>query len=382
MDWIKRNLYFLVGALVAVALMAWAGFYLFSKLNLNNEKMTQLNEQYSKLDQLNRQNPHPGTPKTDNVKAAREQQQELTKVVEKIRSLYKPIPRIPDVEKVNSQEFTAALRRTIDQLQKQATNSSVAIPNNYSFSFEAQKPRVTFAVGSLEPLSVQLGEVSAICDVLFAAKINALDNIRRERVSPDDSSGPPADYHERKSVTNEMAVIATYDLSFRSFSGELAAVLAGFASSPHGMVVKTINVDPAPATQQLIDPYAAVAAPTPYYVPTPMPSPGMESEAAMMARRYGAVGGGGGGEASMAARYGVDAGPGGSSLGGVPLRTPGTPAPGYAPAPAYNPYTSGAVPQPAPGGRGGLPTVLDERLLKVSLSLDIIKLLPPPKTEN
>ena len=64
MDWIKRNLYFLVGALVAVALMAWAGFYLFSKLNLNNEKMTQLNEQYSKLDQLNRQNPHPGDRKS------------------------------------------------------------------------------------------------------------------------------------------------------------------------------------------------------------------------------------------------------------------------------------------------------------------------------
>jgi len=27
MDWIKRNLYFLIGAVVAVALMGWAGFY-------------------------------------------------------------------------------------------------------------------------------------------------------------------------------------------------------------------------------------------------------------------------------------------------------------------------------------------------------------------
>lgn len=37
MDWIKRNLYFLVGSLVAVALMGLAGWYLYSKWQLNND---------------------------------------------------------------------------------------------------------------------------------------------------------------------------------------------------------------------------------------------------------------------------------------------------------------------------------------------------------
>ena len=101
--------------------------------------------------------------------------------------------------------------------------------------------------GSLEPLSVQLGEVKAICDVLFQAKINSLDNIRRERVSDDDLKGPQTDYLSEKSVTNELAVLSPYEVSFRCFSSELAAVLAGFASSPCGLMVKTINVESAPA---------------------------------------------------------------------------------------------------------------------------------------
>ncbi len=45
----------------------------------------------------------------------------------------------------------------------------------YSFSFAAQRERLAYAAGSLEPLSVQLGEVKAICEVLFQAKVNSLD---------------------------------------------------------------------------------------------------------------------------------------------------------------------------------------------------------------
>ena len=77
---------------------------------------------------------------------------------------------------------------------------------------------------------MQLAEVKAICTVLFQAKINSLDNIRRERVSEDDLKGPQTDYLPEKSVTNELAVLSPYEVTFRCFSSELAAVLAGFAS--------------------------------------------------------------------------------------------------------------------------------------------------------
>jgi hypothetical protein len=120
---------------------------------------------------------------------------------------------------------------TIDHLQREATNNSVILPPKYKFSFEAHLGRVQFAPGSLEPLAVQLGEVKAIASILNLARINALDGIRRARVSSDDNAGPPADYLDLKSTTNELAVITPYEVTFRSFTPELASVLAGLAAS-------------------------------------------------------------------------------------------------------------------------------------------------------
>ena len=57
MDWIKRNLYFLIGSLVALALMGLAGWYLYSKWQLNNEILGKLDEQYAKLKRLNHRTP-------------------------------------------------------------------------------------------------------------------------------------------------------------------------------------------------------------------------------------------------------------------------------------------------------------------------------------
>jgi len=77
MDWIKRNLYFLIGSLVALALMGLAGWYLYSKWQLNNTILGSLDEQYATLRRLYEQKPHPGSDKVDNIKAAKDQQQEL-----------------------------------------------------------------------------------------------------------------------------------------------------------------------------------------------------------------------------------------------------------------------------------------------------------------
>ena len=376
MDWVKRNLYFLVGGVVALVCMGLAGFYFYSKLQLNNEIMVKLDEQFQELQQLSSEKPHPGSGQVNNIETAKEQEQRVRDTLKKVRTHFEKIPAIPDSEKVSSQEFSASLRRTIDQLQKQATNSSVALPPNYSFSFEAQKPRVTFATGSLEPLATQLGEVKAICDVLFEAKINSLDNLRRERVSADDSSGPQTDYLEQKSITNELAILTTYEVTFRCFSPELAAVLAGFASSPNGIMVKTLNVDPAGASgTEMMNPEMAGFPPmaTPG-VPAYAPPAAQQNAEAAFARRYGvgaAVAERPRSAEGMAGRYGGEqAGRGGIAL--RPLGVPGQPAmQAYPTAPAYGGAQPGAAPQ-----RGGLPTVLDERQLKITMTIQIIKLLP------
>jgi hypothetical protein len=100
-------------------------------------------------------------------------------------------------------------------------------------------------------------------------------------------------------VTTELAVLTPYTVTFRAFSPEIAQTLAGFASSPHGFIVESINVQPAGAALMGGGPGMGMGAPPP---PTPMP---------------------------------------------------------------------GAMP-----GKGGLQTVLQEQLLRATIEIEIVKLLP------
>jgi len=310
MGWIKRNLLFAIGGVVAVVLLLGAAFYDWRSWNHNSTSFDRLNEIYGKLKELNGKPILPGNAKIDNIKTAKEQEAEVRAWMAQAREYFTPIAPIPDAGEVTSESFAAELRRTIDQLQHQAEASSVQLPPKYSFSFEAQRSIVKFADGSLPPLAVQLGEVKKISEILFSARVNALDGIQRVRVSADDIAGPQTDYLGETSVTNSLAVLTPYAISFRSFSPELASVLAGFAASPHGMIVRAVNISPAGAATQT----AGGPSPSPY--PPPYP--------------YG--------------------------------------GPGY-PAPPPTPPAGGS-------GRGGYPTVLKEQLLRVTMEVVIVKLLP------
>ena len=361
MSWIKRNLYFVIGSVVALVLMGLAGWFLYSKWALNNEMLTKLNADYEDLKNLNSQKPHPGAGQINNIKLAQEQRDQVRQFINKTHTYFQPIAHIPDLPKVTDHDFSVALSRTIEQLQRDATNASVALPANYSFSFEAQKARINFAPNSLDRLAVQLGEVKHICDALFKAKVNSLDNLRRERVSPDDSAGPQTDYLTEKSITNELAVLTPYEVTFRCFSSELASVLGNLAASPAALLVKTINVEVAPApptpeptTPAFVNPGQYVTTPTPQVSPEMEDAMARANAQAAMARRYGSIMRGGGGSDS-------------ASLGGIPYREgPATPA-----TPAYFP-----PPSPTGPAKGGLPTVLDEKQLKLTMNLILVKPLP------
>jgi hypothetical protein len=267
MSWIKRNLLFVVGSVVALALLVGAGFYNFIGWRHNVEARDALNKAYDDLNSLKNLNPNPGQPnKVDNVKNAQDQQLEIRKVIANALQHFKPIRPIPDLPKIQTKDFTTALGDTIDRLQHEAAAASVSLPSAYSFSFQAQSRGVRFQIPSLQPLSVQVGEIAALCDVLIRSKINAIEGIRRERVAsaPEEQTGPPTDYLDpgHQSQTNDLAVVTPYEMTFRCFSSELAAVLSGFANSPHCFIVKGINVEPAVLTGTAETPGMS-AAPTP-----------------------------------------------------------------------------------------------------------------------
>jgi hypothetical protein len=355
MSWVKRNFFFVLSSVVALGLMALGGFYIYSRWALNNEMRDKLNANYTALKAVKEENPNPGSPgSVDNIKTALEQQQQIRAFITNAAMHFKLIPPIPDLSQVKnenkSQEFAAALRRTIDQLQRDATNASVSLPPKYDFTFEAQRSLVQFAPGSLEPLSARLGEVKAISDILIRAKINSLDGLRRERVSADDTAGPQTDYTEQRSQTNSLAILTPYEITFRCFGPELAAVLAGFASSTNGFIVRDLSVEPASAAaaEATSTTAAPVAVQPVYNAPPPPPPPASQAPP----RR----------SLSPEEELGEE--------------RPGMPGPGrVAPPPMPRP---GAPPAKAPASvsRGSVQTMLNEKQLKVTMSVVIVKLLP------
>ena len=247
MGWIKRNLFFAIGGIIALLLLGAAGYYDYASWSHNSSAFDKLNEIYGQLKTLGDEKPGPGNAKVDNIKAAKDDEAVIRDWINQTGNFFQPITPVPTNAVVSSEVFAAALRRMIDQLQHEAETASVLLPPKYSFSFEAERSIVKFAPGSLDSLAVQLGEVKAISEVFFAARVNSLDGIQRARVSDDDTTGPQTDYVNDVSVTNNLAVITPYVVTFRGFSGELAAVLGGLAASPHGFIVKGINIQPAGA---------------------------------------------------------------------------------------------------------------------------------------
>jgi hypothetical protein len=308
MGWIKRNLFFVIAGVLAVGLLGAACFYGYQGWSRNSAAFDKLNEYYGTLHDLVTQKPSPGNQKINNTDAARDQERQIRDWISRARKHFAPIAPIPDAGggPVSASLFRAALHRTIDQLQREADAANVMLPPEYDFSFAAEFPLVNFAPGSLDALPTQLGEVKAISEILFAARVNALDGVQRTRMSDDDTGGSQGDYIDDQSVTNDMAVITPYTVVFRAFSPEIAQTLAAFASSPSCFIVKGIVVQPA----------------------------------------------------------------GDTTVGMAASMTPA----GYEDR-RYQPPQS-ALAAPVITGKGGLQTVLKEQLLRVTLQVELVKLLP------
>ena len=282
MAWIKRNLIFLILSLVAVVLMAAGGLFLYHQISEESDISQQIQQLYSDWNALNTANPHPGMQgegKIDNVKAAQEQQAALHTYIQKIRPSFERIAPIPDLPagKVTDADFAKSLQNTLAQLQRTAEQQSVLLQRDYAFTFQAQRSRMIFEPASLDKLSVRLGEIKAICDILFDAKINSLEFLRREVISTDDSNPPDYLPPDEKTIVTPLAELTPYRVTFDCFSAELASVLGGLASSPHGFVVKSINVEPSSpvGTGGTLAPEGAFPTPPPQYMP-PQVMPGAD----------------------------------------------------------------------------------------------------------
>ena len=237
-------MFFVLGGIVSLGLLGGASVYVYQNWTKNSAIYDQLAEVIGSLQTLAQQKPAPGNEKINNTALAKEQAQQLQDWNKSVSGYFQPIEGIPAETPVTSEAYAASLRRTVDQLQHEANDAGVLVPKDFDFSFTAQRPLVKFA-GSLEPLAVQLGEVKTLAEVLFSARVYALDGIQRVRVSPDDSKGPQSDYLVQPCVTNAIATLTPYAVSFRCFTPELAQVISRLVVSSNAFVIKSVNVQPA-----------------------------------------------------------------------------------------------------------------------------------------
>ncbi|MEI7729271.1 MAG: Amuc_1100 family pilus-like protein [Verrucomicrobiota bacterium] len=348
MLWIKRNLLFVVGLLVAVGLLAFAIVRLLGTMDQDKQVRDGLEEEWGQLANLYRENPFPDTA---NIGLVRQDQKRLRQFVQQARDCYQPIPPI---HYASQQGFKTELERLVYQLNAIAKSNKIALPTNYYYSFQAQRTLIKFAPGSLEPISRQMAHIQRICAILYDAKIQQLESVQRARISDDDTEA--GDLIQQTIQTNAVAVVTPYRVNFRCFSSELAAVVDGLVNSPNGFVIKTIDLIPgsegvpqmpAPSTPPpgAMDP-GQPAPPAAMDPGQPAPAPVLPPVRLQPYRRTP-----GGGRAS---RFPTP-----------PVVAP--PTPGAAP-------TAPVTAVPGKVDAGGLKTLLNERAFRVSILLNVVSM--------
>lgn len=226
-----------LAGLVALGLLGGAVFYLLQGVQRGNEKEQELAAQIQKLEGINSSE---FTASAANIKLAQQNAETVAKFQAAAQKLLvdAPMPELDDAK------FRALLDTTIYELNRGCSDATIVIPAKYAFTFAPQLGKLKYAPNSIEPCYRQLQDIKALVGVLTDAKIHSIESLRRVRVSTDDPKGN-SDYLEDQTLrTNTFSVIAPYEVSFKGFSTELAAVLNGLARTPEFFVVKNITVQP------------------------------------------------------------------------------------------------------------------------------------------
>jgi hypothetical protein len=260
MAWVKRNLIFVI--IIAVGLIAtgYCGYLLFSVLGANSGVKSDYDSTLTQLETAQKANP-PATK--ENIEAAKADGERVGQLLVNFRKSFGPFPIAP---KVDDRGFVEHLQLILRQFGAEATNAGVRLPPDYAFSFSQQLHHVSFSSECIGPWMQELEEIKLILRILYAAKINYLEQIQRVPACNDDLSGD--DCLNATSVSNQLGVIAPYKITFTGFSTEVASVLTGFAVATNYFVVKYLNITPSRAPLPVV---STPTAPTMQqrYIPPP-----------------------------------------------------------------------------------------------------------------
>src|SRR5687767_10839823 len=167
MAWIKRNLALVISGVIALALLGFGGWYLYSAIQKNNQSDGEINQTKSEIERLLNMDP---SPNASNLANAKRELDRLTSFTAAAKKQFPPTP--PPAVPLNNESFKGLLQTTIDELHRQATSVGIKVEPGYYFSFSAHRGSLEFDRDILLPLSERLHEVQFLSSVLFRSRIN------------------------------------------------------------------------------------------------------------------------------------------------------------------------------------------------------------------
>src|SRR6266542_6668155 len=125
MTWLKKNLYWVVGGVIALGLLGGSFFYLYTNMQSEKEIDEKLQQKQAKGQDLI----NAGTAGTEGIQVGKQDQQRVKALLNDIRKFFTPIP-YPSVK--DSHEFRLLLDQTIEHLEREAKDNAVSLPPKYA----------------------------------------------------------------------------------------------------------------------------------------------------------------------------------------------------------------------------------------------------------
>lgn len=257
MVWLKRNLSLAISGFIALGLLGYGAWYLYSAIQKNKAVDEEIQQTKRDIERLLGM---PITPSATNLANA---QREYSRMAAFNSLARKQFPAAPQPQSpLTSETFKTLLQTTVNEIQQRARAVGITVEPSYYFTFESHKGSLEFDPSVLRPLFDRLNEVQLICSVLLEARVNRIVSIRRAAVPGERPVGNAPAGGDYLSVSSRPQAevgmtVWPYEVTFDCFTSQLGSVLEALERSNQGLLVKAITSELAPVTPEGAKPTTA-----------------------------------------------------------------------------------------------------------------------------
>lgn len=180
----KKYLALIVGCGIALLMAIGAAVLLVLSISSHGKSEAELKTAMNRLEQLNRRKPFPAQ---ENVAAAQSNLVALKKTLGDVQQTLSHGQIEPD--DIERAEFGPMLERTVKRLRSTAVANHVALPEKFAFGFDRYSAGDLPQTSSVRRLVTQLKTISAVCDLVYAAKVTNLLSVTREEFETQSAGG-------------------------------------------------------------------------------------------------------------------------------------------------------------------------------------------------